>query len=50
MKTYGRQWKINENILKINEMSMKMQWYDLMKINGNHSHSIEKVRKSIENH
>ena len=50
MKINEIQLEINENLLKIIEMSMKMQWYDLMKINGNHSHSIEKVRKSIENH
>jgi len=50
MKIDESQWEINENILKIVELSLKMQWYDLMKINGNHSHSMEKVRKSIENH
>ena len=43
MKIDESQWEINENILKIVELSLKMQWYDLMKINGNHSHSIEKV-------
>ena len=44
------QWKKFENLLKIIDISMEMQWYALMKINENLWNSIEIQRKSIENH